>query len=149
MYSCAPTHTHTHYIMSPHSHAVADIPGLLPGAHRNKGLGHSFLRHIERCKTLLYVLDASIGDPDPSCQLDALQTELNCYDPTLSQNASLVVANKMDTGGSEDHVRQLQCCTSLPIVPVSALHSWNIGPLKEALLKLCVGQTPQLSVRCK
>lgn len=116
---------------------MADIPGLIPGAHLNKGLGHSFLRHVERCKALLYVLDASIAEPDVNTQLHHLQTELRLYKPSLYENVSLVVANKMDLV-EEDRgkLEALQQCVNLPIIPVSALRLWNIETLKLALLKL-------------
>ena len=55
---------------------VADIPGLVPGAHLNKGLGISFLRHVERCMSLMYILDATSSDPDLCTQLHTLHTEL-------------------------------------------------------------------------
>ena len=116
---------------------VADIPGLIPGAHDNKGLGLSFLRHIERCRTLLYVLDASSTQPDMCEQLQTLQTELKCYNPSLTKNASLVVANKMDVAThTEEGITRLQHFTSLPIIPISGLCCWNIQPLLEVLFKI-------------
>ena len=129
------------YVLSPppHTHTppVADIPGLIPGAHLNKGLGHSFLRHVERCKALLWVLDASIAEPDMTAQLHHLQTELRLYKPSLCENVSLVVANKMDlVEQDQSKLETLQHCIKLPIIPVSALRLWNIETLKLALLNL-------------
>lgn len=102
----------------------------------NKGLGHSFLRHIERCKALLYVLDASNSELSMCTQLEHLQTELKCYSHSLCDHIGLVVANKMDKGSYEASVARLQERVPLPIIPVSALHKWNIQPLKAALFKL-------------
>lgn len=126
----------TTYI-NPCTHTVADIPGLIPGAHDNKGLGLSFLRHIERCRTLLYILDASCTQPDLCEQLQTLQAELKCYNPSLTENASVVVANKMDvTTHTEEGITRLQHFTSLPIIPISGLCRWNIQPLLEVLFKI-------------
>ena len=75
---------------------MADIPGLVPGAHLNKGLEISFLRHVECCTSLFYVLDASSSDPDIGTQLYTLQNELNCYQAGMSDRVRLIVANKMD-----------------------------------------------------
>ena len=65
---------------------VADIPGLIEGAHRNLGLGHSFLRHITRCRLLLFVLDmAGSEGRDPIVDLQHLRREIDLYDPRLSE----------------------------------------------------------------
>ena len=115
--------------------AVADIPGLIEGAHDNRGLGHAFLRHIERCRVLLYVLDCS--DPAPHRQLELLQFELHQYNPSLCSRASLIVANKMDQESSERSVASLRQHSALPIVPVSALNRWNIQPLIGMMFDIC------------
>ena len=76
---------------------VADIPGLIEGAHENKGLGHEFLRHIARCKLLLFVLDmAGSEGRDPIEDFRTLRRELKLYDPRLAARRFAVVANKMD-----------------------------------------------------
>lgn len=75
--------------------SMADIPGLLEGASEGRGCGHAFLRHIERTKALLYVLDAS--NPDPLHDLRVLVQELEAYDSTLmSSRPAILVANKVD-----------------------------------------------------
>ncbi|XP_031570357.1 mitochondrial ribosome-associated GTPase 2-like isoform X2 [Actinia tenebrosa] len=110
-----------------HQIAVADIPGLISGAHLNKGLGHSFLRHIERCRCLLYVLD--ISQNDPLKQFSSLQQELELYKEGLSRRPAAVVANKIDTVEnfkSKNLVEELD----LPVIPVSALFGQGIGVLK-------------------
>ena len=118
---------------------MADIPGLVPGAHLNKGLGISFLRHVERCTSLVYVLDASSSDPDLCKQLDILQNELNCYQPGMSHRAQLVVANKMDLVEEAYNQRMLSLIqsTQLVVLPVSALHNWNIDILVKTLTNHC------------
>lgn len=81
---------------------VADVPGLIPGASSGKGLGLAFLRHVERCSTLVHVLDCATLEPgrDPLTDLDALEAELSAYaaagGPDLSDRSRLVVLNKVD-----------------------------------------------------
>jgi GTP-binding protein len=76
---------------------VADIPGLIEGAHRNVGLGHDFLKHIVRCKLLVFVLDTAGSEGrNPIEDLGSLRRELDLYDPSLSLRPWMIVANKMD-----------------------------------------------------
>lgn len=102
--------------------SVADIPGLVAGAHENRGLGHEFLRHVERTATLVYVVDVS-GGRDGKEDLDILMRELELYEPGLSKRPSCVAANKMDMG--MDSVEGLRALVrdvgdSLPVFPISA-----------------------------
>jgi GTP-binding protein len=73
---------------------LADIPGLIEGAHSGRGLGHEFLRHVERTKALVYMLDASIGDYEG--ELRALRREIDLYDPDLAERPHLIIVNKVD-----------------------------------------------------
>jgi GTP-binding protein len=73
---------------------LADIPGLIEGAARGAGLGHRFLRHVERTRVLLYLVDGS--DPDPWAALDAVRREVAEYEPALAARPSLVAVNKLD-----------------------------------------------------
>lgn len=78
---------------------VADIPGLIEGAHEDRGLGHDFLRHIERTSFLVYVIDvAGAGSVDPCKALRVLREELELHLPGLSSRAGCIIANKMDGG---------------------------------------------------
>lgn len=76
------------------SFVVADIPGIIEGAHAGRGLGLEFLRHIQRTKVLVYILECT--SEDPKTQLNMLMAELGLYDPTLLDKPSVVVLNKMD-----------------------------------------------------
>lgn len=77
-----------------YSFVAADIPGLIEGAHEGVGLGHEFLRHIERTRVLLHVLDG--GEADPMAAFTQINEELRRYDERLAQRLQLVVVNKMD-----------------------------------------------------
>ncbi|KAL8142816.1 hypothetical protein V2J09_015848 [Rumex salicifolius] len=73
---------------------VADLPGLLEGAHRGFGLGHEFLRHTERCSVLVHVVDGSLEQPE--YEFDAVRLELELFNPELSEKPFIVAYNKMD-----------------------------------------------------
>ncbi|KAE9594608.1 hypothetical protein Lal_00037450 [Lupinus albus] len=73
---------------------VADLPGLLEGAHRGFGLGHEFLRHTERCSALVHVVDGSSLQPD--LEFDAVRLELNLFNPDIAEKPYIVAYNKMD-----------------------------------------------------
>ncbi|MPC07967.1 Mitochondrial ribosome-associated GTPase 2 [Portunus trituberculatus] len=118
-----------------HQMAVADIPGLIEGAHRNHGLGFAFLRHIERCNCLLYVIDTS--QPRPWEQLEVLMYELEQYQKGLSLRPHAVVANKMDLSDAQDNLAKVRANIDLPLVPVSAKMGEQLVPLM-ALLRFLV-----------
>ncbi|XP_051516411.1 mitochondrial ribosome-associated GTPase 2 isoform X1 [Myxocyprinus asiaticus] len=107
--------------------AVADIPGLIPGAHLNRGLGISFLRHIERCRVLLYVLDMSL--PNPCEQLQQLSFELEQYKPHLSCRPHAIVANKMDLPNTWKNLKALRSHVHQRVIPISALTGDNTEEL--------------------
>jgi len=122
---------------------IADIPGLIEGAHANVGLGHDFLRHISRCRLYLFVVDtAGVDQRDPVSDLEMLRIELNLYDPQLSERPWLIVANKMDLEESELFVEELK--RRFPrqeIFPLSASCGEGIERLKSRLRQL-VGNRP-------
>ena len=114
---------------------VADIPGLIEGAHRGVGLGHEFLRHITRCRVLIFVVDVAGSDGrNPVEDLQNLRREIDLYDPTLSSRAWFVVANKMDLPGAKENLKALQeRFRKLQILPASAAKGEGIDALKQAL----------------
>lgn len=88
---------------------LADIPGLIEGAHRNVGLGHEFLRHIMRCRLLLFVLDmAGSEGRHPLDDLANLRRELSLYNSQLSERPWMIVANKMDLPAADENLRLLR-----------------------------------------
>ena len=102
------------------------------------GLGHDFLRHIERCKLLLFVLDAAGSEGrNPIEDLGNLRRELDLYDPTLSQRPWMIAANKMDLPGAEKNLMTIRNRFSdKVVVPMAAAHGVGIEDFKRALQKL-------------
>jgi GTP-binding protein len=115
--------------------SIADIPGLIEGAHRNVGLGHDFLRHITRCRVLLFILDiAGSEGRHPIEDLQNLRREIDLYDPRLSERPWYVVANKMDLPDAAENLRALeQRFPDLEIVAISADRSDGIAELRARL----------------
>jgi GTPase len=114
---------------------VADIPGLIEGAHRGLGLGHEFLRHITRCRVLVFVVDVAGSEGrNPVEDLQNLRREIDLYDPTLSSREWFVAANKMDLGGAEGNLKALQeRFPKLQILPTSAAKGEGIDAVERAL----------------
>ena len=117
---------------------LADIPGLLEGAHRNKGLGIEFLRHVERTSLLLFVIELSPWEEerDPFAEFQMLREELGAYDPKLLEKPFLVVLNKIDQEGSEALISSFRARYPFPpstLFTVSALEARGLAELKEAL----------------
>lgn len=114
---------------------VADIPGLIEGAHADKGLGHEFLRHVVRCKALLFVLDmAGSEGRQPKNDYGILRREIALYDPSLSARPSLVIANKMDLPAASDHlVAFRKRWPDTDVVGISASRSEGLGDLMHFL----------------
>ena len=114
---------------------IADIPGLIEGAHRGLGLGHEFLRHITRCPVLIFVIDVAGSEGrSPVEDLENLRKEVDLYDPTLSSRPWFVVANKMDLPNAKENLEALQQrFPRISIVPISAAKGEGIDALKETL----------------
>jgi len=120
---------------------VADIPGLIEGAHANVGLGHEFLRHVMRCRVLLFVLDtAAVDGRDPVEDLRQLRKEIGLYSEELARRPWLIAANKMDLEAAGEGLEALRL--NFPrqeIIPISALQEEGIEVLRERLATLVFG----------
>lgn len=112
----------------------------MPGAHRNVGLGLSFLRHIERCRVLLMCLDALVQTSTLYEQFNALHYELEQYDKddNLIAKPFAVIVNKLDEADIES-VNELKTLlqSQYPVIPISALKQWNIAYVRDVILSLC------------
>lgn len=107
-----------------HSFVIADIPGLIEGAHEGVGLGHDFLRHIERTRIIMHVLDVSgLEGRDPIDDYNKINIELKLYNERLATRPQIIVANKMDLVESQDNlprVVEYMDKLGLHVYPVSA-----------------------------
>jgi GTP-binding protein len=115
---------------------IADVPGLIEGAHEGRGLGTKFLRHIERCRVLLLVLDmAGVDGRDPLADYRQVLKELELYDATLLKRPRLIVANKMDVPVAGKNLRAFQRRIRQPLVAISADAGTGLDKLKLAIRK--------------
>ena len=118
------------------SFVVADIPGLIEGAHTGSGLGYQFLRHVERNRLLLHLVDVSgEGGDDPVLALNTTVRELELYDAALKQKPAVIAASKMDVvDGKKLECLRLYCEKSgLHLVEISAVTGQGMKELKGAL----------------
>jgi GTP-binding protein len=109
---------------------VADVPGLVEGAHEGKGLGHRFLRHVSRCRALVLVVDLS--SPDPAADLATVRAELEAYDRAMAARPGLVVGTKRDLAPDVDP----QAVLGSGGIPVSAITGEGVDRLRERLAAL-------------
>lgn len=117
---------------------VCDVPGLIEGAHLNLGLGHSFLRHIQRCKVLVILVDMAGTDArEPWDDYPNLLKELELFDPTLLERPRLVIANKMDEAVAVEKLKKFKRkITKTPLLEMSAAFDQGVKEFKLAVRKL-------------
>jgi len=118
-----------------HRLTVCDVPGLIEGAHRNVGLGHAFLRHIERCKILVLLLDmAGADNRAPWDDYKQLLSELGLYDPALLKKPRLVAANKMDEPIAEENLKKFKRRIRMKsVLPIAAAFDQGIDKFKKTV----------------
>ncbi|NLL81482.1 MAG: GTPase ObgE [Tissierellia bacterium] len=125
------------------SFVIADIPGLIEGASEGAGLGHDFLKHIERTRVLVHVIDAAGSEGrDPVEDFYSVNDELNQYNDKLSEKPQIIVANKMDLPNAEEGLNKLRNefePKRYKIYPISAATSKGIDDLKYAMWELIEG----------
>ncbi|MFN7141419.1 MAG: Obg family GTPase, partial [Limisphaerales bacterium] len=118
-----------------HRLTVCDVPGLIEGAHQNVGLGHKFLRHIERCKILVLLIDmAGTDGRNPWDDYKQLISELGMYDERLLEKPRYVVANKMDEPAAEENLKKFKRkITKTPVLPIAAAFDEGIDKFKKLI----------------
>ena len=124
---------------------LSDLPGIIEGAHDNKGLGHDFLQHAERTKALLYVIDGSLYDDDrtPLKDYKVLRRELELYkDGILLNKPSLIALNKSDRKYTnfDKRYETLKRHAHAPVIPISAKEGSGLEVLLEELRELVLHQ---------
>ncbi|MGN1344342.1 MAG: Obg family GTPase CgtA, partial [Traorella sp.] len=91
------------------SFVMADLPGLIEGASQGKGLGHEFLRHIERCRVIIHIIDMGANDGrDPIEDYKIINQELGAYQYRLLERPQIVLANKMDLDGAQENLKRFK-----------------------------------------
>jgi GTP-binding protein len=124
---------------------LVDIPGLIQGAHTGAGLGHTFLRHVERTRGLVYVIDMAGEDGrHPADDYTTLRDELNRYNPALLERPALIVANKMDLDPALENLPEFMVRTGQKPLLVSGLTRRGTDELKSALQKLVLNQRSEV-----
>jgi GTP-binding protein len=127
------------------SFVLADVPGLIEGAHRGQGLGHQFLRHLERTKVLVHLVDISgASGRDPVEDLDTVRRELELFQPTLAAKPQIVAANKIDAIDPDHHaavgaLKKRAAQLDLPFLQVSAATGDGVPELLEAMWRRLAG----------
>jgi len=115
---------------------IADIPGLISGASEGRGLGDKFLKHIERTKVLIHLLDMSgFEGRDPAEDYKKINLELKNYSRQLCQKPQIVCANKMDLAGAEENLKRFKKIIKKPVYQISALKKINLEELIDAVAK--------------
>ncbi len=117
---------------------VADIPGLIQGAHKGTGLGDKFLRHIERTRVLIHLIDASVIDQDNPLQpWRLINTELQHYNHGLAAKPQLIVLNKLDIPGAHENAQAFkQAADETDVITIAAINGMGIKALLSAILDL-------------
>lgn len=133
------------YLGEERSFVVADLPGIIEGAHRGAGLGHQFLKHIERTGVLLYLIDmAGTEGRDPYEDYSALRKELGLYHQELLNKPAILAANKMDLPSAKENLKKFRDrIKNTSLFPISAVTGEGIESLLEELYK-CVQERKAL-----
>lgn len=114
---------------------LADIPGLIEGAHEGVGLGDAFLRHVERTRVIVHMIDLCPpeGSPAPVEAYRVIRNELEKYSPTLAARQEIIVGNKLDLTGAEESLAALRHALRKPVVGISGVTGQNLRELGEAM----------------
>ena len=123
---------------------MADIPGLIEGAHENRGLGHQFLRHVERCSLLVFIIDmAGSENREPWDDHRILERELRLYSPILASKPRIIVANKMDLPEAAAKLKKFQERVKDLVIPISCYSQAGIQEFRDKLWAAVKGPVDQ------
>lgn len=125
------------------SFVIADVPGLIEGAHQGAGLGHRFLKHVERCRVLVHLLTWEPGEePDPGAlvkRFDSLEREMELFDPELAAKPRIIAVSKIDLAevrSQLEAVIELLAPRGIPVIPVSSVTGEGLDRLVGELYQL-------------
>ncbi|MEK7310015.1 MAG: GTPase ObgE [Planctomycetota bacterium] len=113
---------------------MADLPGLIEGAHKGRGLGDKFLRHIERTTIILHLIDFSTEEPIPAVYR-GIRKELTLYSKTLARKPQIIVATKMDLPEAKKNLAKYKARLAKTIIPISAVTHLGLDKLQQAIWK--------------
>ncbi|MEN9814856.1 MAG: hypothetical protein RLZZ412_838 [Verrucomicrobiota bacterium] len=123
---------------------MADIPGLIEGAHDNRGLGHQFLRHIERCTLLVFIIDmAGSENRKPWDDFKVLERELRLYSQVLAGKPRVIVANKLDLPDAPKYLKEFQSRVKERVIPISCFSGDGLEDLRTQLWNAVKGPVDQ------
>ena len=127
-----------------------DLPGLIEGAAQGKGLGHEFLKHIERCSMLIHLVSLNPEDnEDIIYAYESILNELKLYNEDLVNKTILLVANKIDVEGSQQQLEKLQKKVKKPIIAISALKKQNLNQLIDQVVKMYIDHKNKMLAKAK
>ena len=128
------------------SYVVADIPGIIEGAHEGHGLGIQFLRHIERTRLLVHLVDVSETGRDPVSDFEVLMGELESFSPGLATKLMILAPSKMDVVASTEAVerlREIAETRGMQFIPISSATGQGIEELQYAMSSVLFAAVPQ------
>lgn len=119
------------------SFVIADLPGLIEGAHQGRGLGIQFLKHIERCRVIAHIIDFGSEFKDPLQDYEIINNELKSYSLNLENKDQLVIANKSDLPNFQENLAKFkQKYPQVKVVEISAISAQNLDEVKKELIEL-------------
>ena len=112
---------------------MADLPGLIEGAHNGTGLGDEFLRHIERTRIIVHMVDICPPTGDAAGDYRAIHEELRQYSTDLAGKKEIIVANKMDMTDAQENLERLSNDLGVEVIPISAVTGQGLEQLTEKI----------------
>lgn len=127
--------------------SIADLPGLIPGSHLNKGLGIQFLKHAERCSVLLFIIDLSCEEPWK--HFEQLRFEIGMFSEELLTRPQVIVGNKIDVPEANINLESMkEIFPEIPIIPISAKMGTNLSNLLSNIRRIYDTYNKKVPQRC-